>query len=128
MTISGEAWDVIKSKLDKLDELDRIDDLVTSMENIGRRFESAEGRPHAVEGRLDEAESETAALRTYYDAFVETSSQKITKIKKAQELFQENLDSLTQNTGESAGSGADPWDKERLVALEATNASLDSKV
>ena len=128
VTISGEAWDVIKSKLDKLDKLDRIDDLVTSMENIGRRFESAEGRLDAVEGRLDEAESETAALRTDYDAFVETTSQKITEIKKAQELFQENLDSLTQNTGKSAGSGADPGDKERLVALEATNASLASKV
>ena len=124
MTISCKAWDVIKSKLDELEKLDKIDDLLTSMENIGRRFESAEGRLDAVEICLDEAEFETAALKTNHDAFVETSSQQITEIKKTRELFQGNLDSLSQNIGGSAGLGTDPGDKERLVALEATNASL----
>ena len=49
MTIAGEVWGVIKSKLDKLDKLDKIDDLVTSMKNISRRFKSAEGRLDAVD-------------------------------------------------------------------------------
>ena len=98
------------------------------MENIDRPFESAQGRLDAVESHLHEAESETAALKTIHDAFIETSSLQITEIKKTQEIFQKKLDSLRQKTRESARSGTDHGDKERLLALQATNVSLVSKV
>ena len=115
-------------KLDKIDKLNKIDSIATSLENVNKRFKPVEDRLDVVKSRLTKAKSANSSLRADYDAFVEKSTQQIIDIKLRQEKFQENLDSLPPNSGDASGSVTDPKDKERLLALEAFNNSLISRV
>ena len=126
VTISAEAWEAIKLKLDKLDKLDKIDSIATNLENIGKRFAAAESRLNVVESRITEAESASTTLRADQDAFVEKSKQQSNAFSLRQDTLQENLDSSPTNSGGPAGT--DLKDRERLMVLEASYASLISHV
>ena len=128
VSIPCEAWEAITLKLDKLDKLDKIDDLTVSLQNIGIRFEAVEYKLNIVENRLTEAEDATSGFRADHEDFVDSSSQQLNEVKNMQEIFQENLNSLPLKSGDMAESGTDPAIKERLLTLEASNASLISRV